>query len=84
MPVPLMGGKLPLVLTPGINPAQVGPDFIKEIPTSVDFDKQKIEAALKAGQKLLVEIPPQNPDVEVANQIEWARFGDRPTKLKIT
>lgn len=77
------GGKLPLLLAPGITPQQVGPDFIQEIPASVAFDKPKIEAALKAGQKLMIEMPPANPE-ETANTIEWARFGDRPTKLKIS
>ncbi|HMV87211.1 MAG TPA: siphovirus Gp157 family protein [Blastocatellia bacterium] len=80
------GGKLPLLLAPGITPQQVGPNFTQEIPASVAFDKAKIEAALKAGQKLVIEVPPAHSeeDEEAVNLIEWARFGDRPTKLKIS
>lgn len=75
------GGKLPLVLSPAITAEQVANRFRKYIPESFEFDKAEIETALKSGEKLTIVLPgvaggePQ--------EVVWARYGDRPTKLKI-
>lgn len=75
------GGKLPLVLSPTVTPQQVAERFHKVIPEQIDFDKAEIEAALKAGESLTVELPGVAGAEPV--QIEWARLGERKTKLKI-
>ncbi len=75
------GGKLPLVLNPTITPFSVDERFHKVIPEQIEFDKAEIEAALKAGESLILELPGV-ADAEPV-QIEWARFGERKTKLKI-
>lgn len=80
------GGKLPLLLTPGVTPAQVPPQFRKEIPATWDWNKAEIERALKDGQRLEVTmtVSPSASGDSVPVTLEWARHGDRPTKLKIS
>lgn len=71
-------GKLPLILTPTVTPFSVEERFQKVI---IEFDKAEIEAALKAGEHLTMELP--GVDGVEPVQIEWAYFGERKTKLKI-
>ena len=80
-------GRLPLRISNDFKPEQVDSAYRKEIPARFEFDRQAIEAALKAGQKLLIELPkPENlGEGEVGiTHVDWAWFDDRPTKLKIS
>lgn len=75
------GGKLPLILSPTITPFAVAERFQKLIPETIEFDKAEIETALKSGEKLEIELPGEAGGEPVV--VQWARYGDRPTKLKI-
>ena len=74
-------GKLPLVLSPTITPFAVPERFHKVIPEQIEFDEAEIEAALKAGEKLEIELPGETEGAP--RVVQWAAFGDRKTKLKI-
>src|SRR5262249_25978960 len=85
------GGKLPLLFASGITPEQVSPEFRREIPASVDFNRDAIHAALRAGQQLVIGSPIEdaggateaNRSVPLRAEVQWARHGARPTMLKI-
>lgn len=76
------GGKLPLQLASGVTPKQVPERFHKVIPEQTEFDKSEIEAALKEGEKLELTLPAEGEGEP--QTIVWAKYGDRPTKLKIS
>lgn len=76
------GGKLPVIFDPRIKPEQIPDEFRREIPAKWEWKRDAIEAALKAGQRLEWEW--EMSDDGLPLRIEWARFGERPTKLKIS
>lgn len=86
------GGKLPLLIASGITPEQVSPEFRREIPASVDFDRDAIHAALRAGHQLVIGSPVEDAGGAIETdgsgpfraEVQWARHGARPTMLKIT
>lgn len=78
------GGKLPLILNPSVTPDRVPDEFRKEIPARWEFKKDVIESALKAGQELVLEVPVGELDGGASLRVKWARYGDRPAKLKIS
>lgn len=79
-----VGGELPIIFAPGVEPTQAPAEFRKEIPARWEWKKDAIKAALKSGQKL--ELAPADHLISDGEErrIEWARFGDRQTKLKIS
>ena len=73
------GGKLPLLLAPGLTPEQAPASWRKEIPAHYEFDREAIEARLKAVERVTVTIFDEDGEKEV--DLAW--YGPRPTKLKI-
>lgn len=76
------GGKLPVIFDPAIQPSMVDGYWKEEVPASWKFNREAIEKALKAGQQLFTTVkdPVTGQDVKV----EWAKYGPRPTVLKIS
>lgn len=74
------GGKLPLLLAPGLTPEQAPASCRKEIPAHYEFNREAIEARLKAGERVTVAIVTDDGEEK---EIDLAWYGPRPTKLKI-
>lgn len=74
-------GKLPLVLSPAVTAEYVAERFQEVIPERIEFNKAEIEAALKSGEKLTITLPGV-ADGE-PQEVVWAQYGERKTKLKI-
>jgi hypothetical protein len=71
---------LPLLLAPGLTPEQAPVSCRKEIPAHYEFDREAIEARLKAGERVTVAIVTDDGEEK---EIDLAWYGPRPTKLKI-